>query len=174
MSDGSDDLFGEAPQPHGKKPSPAAEDHRHGHRARLRARFMSGGASALQDYELLELILFRAIPRKDVKPLAKQLLSRFHDFAGVLSATPERLREVDGLGDAAIVELKIVQTAAQRLAQEQLRQRPTLTNFDAVVEYCRIAMGHAAIEQFRVFFLDQKGNLLADEQLSSGTVNQIN
>ncbi|MCI4663265.1 MAG: DNA repair protein RadC [Neomegalonema sp.] len=171
------DLFGEAAVPAAEagaqSPSPAAKDHRHGHRARLRSRFMSAGADALPDYELMELLLFRAIPRRDVKPLAKQLLERFGDFPGVLAASPERLREVDGLGDAAIVELKIVQAAAQRLAQNRLRAQPDLTSFDAVIDYCRVAMRDETEELFRAFFLNRKGKLITEELLSRGTVDQV-
>lgn len=166
------DLFG-APAPAPQRPSPAAEDHRHGHRQRLRARFMQGGLAALQDYELLELVLFRAVPRRDVKPLAKRLLTRFESVAGVFAASPERLREIDGLGDAAIVELKIVEAAARRMAQVEALARPEMTSFDAVVGYCRVVMGRASAEEFRVFFLDRKNRLIADEVLNRGTVDQV-
>lgn len=166
------DLFGESPSAP-PAPSPAAIDHRAGHRARLRARFVQGGLKALQDYELLELVLFRAIPRRDVKPLAKQLMTRFGDVASVMAAPMERLREVDGLGDAAILEIKIVAAAAERMAQVEALNRPAMTDFDAVTSYCRVAMARSAEEQFRLFFLDRKNRLIADELQSRGTVNQV-
>ncbi len=134
---------------------------------------MQGGGAALHDYELLELVLFRAIPRRDVKPLAKRLIARFGDVAGVFSAPPERLREIDGLGDAAIVELKIVEAATRRMAQAEALSRPEMTSFDAVAGYCRVVMGRASEEQFRLFFLDRKNRLIADEVQSRGTVDQV-
>jgi DNA repair protein RadC len=118
----------------------AGPPHYLGHRERLRDRFRKGGADALAEYELLELILFRAMPRRDVKPLAKALIARFGSFAEVVSARPERLREIEGLGDAAIVELKIIEAAAKRLAKSAIEQRPSLASFSAVVDYCRTAM----------------------------------
>lgn len=149
------------------------EDLAKGHRERLRARFMGGGAAAVADYELLELVLFRAIPRRDVKPLAKRLLERFDDFAGVISAEPARLREVAGLGDAAIVEFKIVQSAAQALARGRVRKTRVLGDPATVEAYCRATMGHGAVEEFRVLFLNSKNGLIADERQSRGTVDQV-
>lgn len=142
-----------------------------GHRERLRERFRNGGAEALSDYELLELILFRALPRRDVKPLAKCMIARFGSFAEALSARPERLREIDGLGAAAIVELKIVEAAARRLAKSPIEKRPSLSSFSAVVEYCRAAMAFLDREEFRVLFLDKKNRLIADEVQGIGTVD---
>lgn len=149
--------------------------HYHGHRERLRDRFMSAGAEALADYEMLELILFRAIPRRDVKPLAKALLARFGGFADVVAARPERLKEVEGLGEAAIAEIKIVQAAAQRFAQSTMKstleKRQSLTSFAAVLDYCRTAMAFLEREEFRILFLDKKNALIADEVQSAGTVD---
>src|SRR5262249_51428089 len=121
-----------------------------GHRERLRERFRKGGADALAEYELIELILFRAMPRRDVKPLAKTLVARFGSFAGAVSARPERLREIEGLGEAAIVELKIIEVAARRLAKSSIENRPSLSSFSAVVDYCRTAMAFLDHEEFRV------------------------
>ena len=149
----------------------ASAPHYLGHRERLRERFRKGGADALGEYELLELILFRAMPRRDVKPLAKALIARFGSFAETVSARPERLREVDGLGEAAIVELKIVEAAATRLAKSAIEKRLTLSSFSAVVDYCRTVMAFLDHEEFRILFLDKKNCLLADEVQGVGTVD---
>lgn len=145
--------------------------HHLGHRERLRQRFRSGGADALPDYELLELLLYRAIPRQDTKPLAKALLARFGSFAEVLSATPERLKEVPGAGEAVITEIKITHAAALRLAKAEIRPRAPLTSWPAVLDYCRAAMAYAEREQFRILFLDKKNGLIADEVQGEGTVD---
>ncbi|HEY6258824.1 MAG TPA: DNA repair protein RadC [Xanthobacteraceae bacterium] len=156
-----------------KEPSaaPAKPPHYHGHRERLRERFLDGGTAAVTDYELLELVLFRALPRRDVKPLAKDLIARFGSFAEVISAPPERLAEIKGLGEAAITELKIVQAAAQRLARGQVQNRPVLSSWSSVLDYCRTAMAFADKEQLRVLFLDKRNKLIADELQQEGTVD---
>ncbi len=143
------------------------------HRARLRERFMSGGAEAMPDYELLELVLFRAIPRQDVKPLARQLLEKFGDFNRVLSANPSRLTEIQGVGPAVVQELKIVEAAAARLARSRVINQPVLSSWDSLLDYCHTAMAHAEIESFRVLFLDRKNVLIADEKQAQGTVNHV-
>ncbi|SOC19080.1 DNA repair protein RadC [Rhodobacter sp. JA431] len=143
------------------------------HRKRLRARFMEGGAAAMPDYELLELILFRALPRQDVKPLARQLLNTFGGFGQVLSAPVARLSEVQGVGPAVVQELKIVEAAAQRLAQSRVLQRPVLSSWQALVDYCHAAMAHRTTEQFRVLYLDRKNVLIADEEQARGTVDHV-
>lgn len=143
------------------------------HRARLRERFMIGGADALPDYEMLELILFRAIPRRDVKPLARALLDRFGDFNGVLSAPTARLSEVKGIGDAVITELRIVQAAAHRLARSRVLKRQVVSSWDALLDYCQTAMAHNDIEQFRILFLDRKNVLIADEAQARGTIDHV-
>jgi DNA repair protein RadC len=142
-----------------------------GHRERLRARFLKAGGEALADYELLELVLFRAIPRRDVKPLAKALLARFGSFAEVVSARPERLREIDGLGEAAITELKIVAEAVKRFAKVKVEKRPAMGSFSAVLDYCRTAMAYLDREEFRILFLDKKNLLIADEVQAIGTID---
>ena len=160
---------GDDPQPSLR---PADETpHYHGHRERLRERFRKGGAEALADYELLELILFRAMPRRDVKPLAKALIARFGSFAEVVSARPERLAEIEGLGEAAIVEIRIVEAAARRLAKSSIERRPSMSSFAAVVDYCRTAMAFLDHEEFRILFLDKKNFLIADEVQGVGTVD---
>ncbi|MGB3148629.1 MAG: DNA repair protein RadC [Paracoccaceae bacterium] len=143
------------------------------HRKRLRDRFMTGGAAALPDYELLELVLFRAIPRQDVKPLARRLLNHFGDFSGVLSAPLPRLMEVAGVGPSVVQELKIVEAAAHRLSQARVMNRAVLSSWDALLEYCRAAMGHLPHEQFRVLYLDRKNTLIADEAQARGTVDHV-
>jgi len=145
--------------------------HFHGHRDRLRGRFRDAGAEALADYELLELVLFRALPRRDVKPLAKSLLNRFGSFAEVISAPPSRLAETEGLGEAAILELKIVQAAANRLARGEVKRRAVLSSWSSVLDYCRSAMAFGDREQFRVLFLDKRNQLIADEVQAVGTVD---
>ncbi len=149
----------------------AAIPHYHGHRQRLRDRFMDAGENALQDYELMELLLFRAIPRRDVKPLAKSVIDRFGSFAEALAARPERLREIPGLPEGAIVDLKVTEAAGRRLARGALEKRKVLTSFSAVTEYCRAAMAYAEREQFRVLFLDKRNALIADEVQGVGTVD---
>jgi DNA repair protein RadC len=154
--------------------TPVQEDaapHYLGHRERLRERLRKGGNAALTDYEFLELILFRAMPRRDVKPLAKALLARFGSFADVLAARPERLEEIAGLGEAAIVELKIVEAAARRLAQSSIEKRRSLSSSSLVLDYCRTAMAYIDHEEFRILFLDKKNQLLADEVQGVGTVD---
>jgi DNA repair protein RadC len=148
-----------------------AAPHYHGHRERLRQRFREAGAGALSDYELLELLLFRALPRRDVKPLAKGLLEKFGSFAEVIAAPEARLREVKGLGDAAIAELKIVQAAASRFLRDTVKKQPVLSSWSSVLDYCRTAQAFADREQFRVLFLDKRNQLIADEVQQTGTVD---
>jgi DNA repair protein RadC len=142
-----------------------------GHRKRLRDRFSSGGGEALADYELLELCLFQAIPRQDTKPIAKSLLKRFGSYAGVLHAAPDDLRDVKGMGDAAVIALKTVVEAATRLAREEILDQPVLSSWDKLIDYLRIGMGQKKTEQFRILFLDTKNKLIADELHQEGTVN---
>lgn len=143
------------------------------HRQRLRQRFMEGGAAAMPDYEMLELVLFRAIPRCDVKPVARRLLDTFGDFARVLSAPKERLMEVKGVGEAVIVELKVVEAASHRMARSKVLQRHVISSWDAVVDYCHTTMSHLETEQFRVLYLDRKNVLIADEEQARGTVDHV-
>jgi DNA repair protein RadC len=148
-----------------------APPHYYGHRQRLRGRFREAGADAVSDYELLELLLFRALPRRDVKPLAKSLLEKFGSFAEVITAPEARLAEVKGLGDSGATELKIVQAAASRLLRGQVKKRPALSSWSAVLDYCRTAQAFADREQFRVLFLDKRNQLIADEVQQVGTVD---
>jgi DNA repair protein RadC len=132
---------------------------------------MDAGEAALADYEMLELLLFRAIARRDVKPLAKALITRFGSFAETVAARPERLREVGGLSEAAIVEIKLVEAAAKRLARGALQKRPVLSSFMEVLDYCRTAMAFAEREEFRILFLDKRNALIADEVQGVGTID---
>ena len=143
------------------------------HRQRLRTRFLKGGAQAVPDYEMLELVLFRAIPRRDVKPLARALMDRFGDFASVLSAPPDQLSEVAGVGAAVVTELRIVEAAAHRLTRARIMQRQVITSWGALLDYCRATMAHREVEQFRVFYLDRKNTLIADEEQARGTVDHV-
>ena len=162
------------------QPAPAAPDarqggpaanHAAGHRERLRARFDKAGVDGLQDYELLELVLFRAIPRRDVKPLAKDLIIKFGGFAQVIAATPERLMEVKGVSANVARELRIVHAAGVRLAQERVLNRPVVSSWNDLLAYCRAAMADEKTEMFRILFLDKKNILIADEVQQRGTVD---
>ena len=134
------------------KPDAPPVPHYHGHRERLRARFLAAGSDALPDYELLELVLFGAIPRRDVKPLAKSLLERFGSFAEVISAPAQLLAEA-GLGKSTITELKVIEAAAHRFLKVEAKRRPVLSSWSALIDYCRAAMAFADKEQFRILFL---------------------
>jgi DNA repair protein RadC len=153
------------------EPGTEGAPHFLGHRERLRERFRKGGAEALADYELLELVLFRAMPRRDIKPIAKALIARFGSFAEVVSARPERLLEIDGIGESAVTDLKIIEAAARCLARAPIEKRPSLSSFSAVVDYCRTAMAFLDREEFRILFLDKKNHLIADEVQGVGTVD---
>ncbi len=154
--------------PAGRLPSYIKE-----HRKRLRERFMTGGAAALPDYEMLELVLFRAIPRQDVKPLAHALLEQFGDFNGVLSAPVARLDDVPGVGAAVITELKIVEAAAHRLARSRVLKKHVISSWTQLLDYCRASMGHRETEQFRVLYLDRRNVLIGDEEQARGTVDHV-
>lgn len=152
--------------------SAASDSHSNsGHRQRLRARFQKHGAAALPDYELLELVLFAAIPRKDTKPLAKSLLARFGSYAEVIAAPRERLLEIDGVGEAVVNQLKLVEEAARRLTQAHIMGKPVLSSWTALIDYCMAAMARAPQEEFRVLYLDRKNVLIADEVQAKGTVD---
>jgi DNA repair protein RadC len=145
--------------------------HFHGHRERLRTRFRQRGAAALADYELLEMALYRAIQRGDTKPVAKALLKRFGNLSEIMAAPRERLKEVDGVGDRVVDELKLIKAFAERIAGEAVRKRPVLSSWSALLDYCRTAMAFEEREQFRILFLDKKNVLIADEVQQTGTVD---
>lgn len=152
-------------------PSAKKRPHYHGHRQRLRERFVATGGDGMPDYELLELLLAQAIPRRDVKPLAKDLLGKFGSFAGVITADLNRLSDVKGMGDSSAAALKVVQAAAVRLLQQQVVGRDVIDSWDRLVDYCTAAMAHEPIEQLRLLFLDRKNVLIADEVQQQGTVD---
>lgn len=145
--------------------------HHSGHRQRLREKLTSAGGEALHDYELLELYLFRSIPRRDVKPIAKALIARFGDLGGVACAPAEQLTAIAGVSEKTAAELKLIQALSERMAREQVIGRPVISSWSALINYCRTAMQHATTEQFRVLFLDRKNKLIADEVLGRGTID---
>ena len=164
----------ERPQPAGEPSRTRAEKpHYAGHRDRLRARFRDAGPEALADYEILELVLFRVLPRRDTKPIAKALLARFGSLSAVFGAPVERLTEIDGIGRSAAGELKLFQALAARLGKHELQQKPLLSSWNSVLDYCRTAMAYEEREQFRVLFLDRKNVLIADEEQARGTVDHV-
>lgn len=150
-------------------PEPAP--HFHGHRQRLRDRLLAVGGDKMADYELLELLLMQAIPRRDVKPLAKMLIDQFGGFAAVIAAEKASLERVKGMGEGAVAALKLVEAAAIRLAKAEISDKPVIGSWTQLLDYCRTSMARAAIEQFRVLFLDRKNRLIADEVQQTGTVD---
>ena len=142
-----------------------------GHRSRLRERFLNGGNAALADYELLEMILFGAHPRGDVKPLAKQLISQFGNFAGVVEASTEALKKVEGLGEAGLAAIKMVSAAAELMLREQASENPVIQSWTALLDYCKVAMAGKKVEEFRILFLDSKHRLIGDEVQNKGTID---
>jgi len=153
-----------------RKPSPEAPGSS-GHRQRLRDRFLKAGADALADYELLELLLFSALPRRDVKPLAKALLIEFGSFAELIAAEPARLRQTPGVGDSVVAALKVVEAASHRALRDRVIGRPAISSWQALLDYCKVSMQHIKSEQFRILFLDRKNILIADEIQQSGTID---
>ena len=155
------------------KPDIKAEDepHYHGHRDRLRERFLLGGPDALPDYELLELVLFMAIPRRDIKPLAKELIAKFGNLAGVLNASVAELEAIDGLSNNTITALKAIQASAFRMLKQDVMKKPILNSWARLMNYCAATMAHEKKEHFRILFLNKKNELIADEIQQSGTVD---
>lgn len=154
-----------------KKQTDQKTEHFHGHRDRLRQRFKSNGGDALEDYELLELLLFRLIPRRDTKPTAKALLEKFGSLAQVFGASAARLQEVKGIGENVAFDLKMLSQISQRMLKSELRDKQLLTSWTAVIDYCHSAMAFEEREQFRILFLDKKNILIADEVQQTGTVD---
>jgi DNA repair protein RadC len=166
------------PLARGEKPGPGgsggpARPHYWGHRERLRQRFMTGGHLPMPDYELLELLLFDAIPRIDVKPLAKQLLAAFGDLSGVVAASKHRLLQVPGTNEKVWLQLRLVEAFSHRMAREKVIDRSVISSWEDLVAYCRTTMAHRETEQFRILFLDAKNVLVADEEQAKGTVNHV-
>ncbi|MGF6255850.1 RadC family protein [Ensifer sp. LBL] len=153
------------------KKAPEPEAHYHGHRDRLRTRYREQGDSALADYEILEMLLFRLIPRKDTKPIAKALLARFGTLAGVFGAPIALLQEVSGIGEAVALDLKLISTIGHRTLKSELREKQLLSSWSAVIDYCHAAMAYETKEQFRILFLDKRNTLIADEVQQKGTID---
>lgn len=168
----SREQLDEAPQPDFWRPTRAKPDrpHQHGHRERLRQR-ATAGLDALPDYELLELLLCRSLPRGDVKPLAKALLARFGSLAGVLSASDAELRSVRGVGHAAALDLRLIHQATLRGGRDAIGKRPVVGSWSQLLAYVKVALSNQPREQFRVLFLDKKNRLIADETMGHGTVD---
>lgn len=170
-------FFSEQPQKGGslkRNPLGKTDDknaHYHGHRDRLRQRYRDHGDAALADYEILELLLFRLIPRRDTKPIAKALIDRFGTLAGVLGAPAGLLQEVKGVGEAVALDLKLISTVAHRMLKSELRGKQVLSSWSSVIDYCHAAMAYEAREQFRILFLDKRNALIADEVQGRGTVD---
>ena len=152
-------------------PTPPSPISAEGHRQRLRQRLLTAGPESVADHELLELVLFLALPRRDTKPIARALLSRFGSFANVIAAPLPDLRGVEGMGDAGSAALKTVQAAALRLMRSEVQDRPVLANWDGLMRYLNAQLSRERVEQFRILFLDGKNRLLADEAQARGTVN---
>lgn len=151
--------------------NPAPESHHHGHRDRLRTRFREGGDAALADYEMLELLLFRLIPRRDTKPIAKALIKRFGTLGGVMGAPIGLLQEVSGVGEAVALDLKLIASVAQRMLKSDIKGKQVLGSWSAVIDYCHSAMAYESREQFRILFLDKRNTLIADEVQGRGTID---
>ena len=168
-------FFGEQPAkgiPLKKSPAtPEKPEHYHGHRERLRNRYRDSGDTALADYELLELLLFRLIPRRDTKPIAKALLDRFGTLAAVFGAPAALLQEVKGIGEAVALDLKLIATVGHRVLKSEIKGKQLLASWSAVIDYCHAAMAFEAREQFRILFLDKRNVLIADEVQGTGTVD---
>jgi DNA repair protein RadC len=145
--------------------------HYTGHRQRLRQRFVATDGEGMPDYEMLELLLSQAIPRADVKPVAKALLARFGSLGEVVSAPLEALQTVKGVGEAAAVALKVVRAVSLRLAHQQVQNTNVIGSWNSLIDYCKAAMGYEKIEQLRVLYLDGKNVLIADEVQQRGTID---
>jgi DNA repair protein RadC len=145
-----------------------SKPHYYGHRERLRERFRACGSDAVADYELLELILFRALPRRDTKPIAKLLIDKFGSFAEVISAPPRRIMEVKGIGENVVTQIKLIHAAALKLTQGAILHKQVLASWSSVIDYCRASMAFNEKEQFRILFLDRKNMLIADEVQQEG------
>lgn len=164
------DTTGKNKEQAGMKES-AALPHYHGHRQRLRERFRKQGSAGMADYEMVELILFRALPRRDIKPLAKQLLAEFGSLSAILGASEKRLSQVKGLGQSAVLDLKLYHEVAKTVSSQSIRDVNVLDSWSSVLDYCRTAMAHEDKEQFRILFLNKKNHLISDEVQQVGTVD---
>ena len=171
-----DDLFaGHRTAADGGGPSPGVDGPPlgvDGHRQRMRARLLTAGPESLADHEMLEMLLFLALPRRDTKPIARALLDRFGGFGAVVSASPQALRAIEGLGDGGVAALKLAQGAALRLLRGELAARPAFGSGTALTDYLRAMLRHEKTERFHVLFLDARARLIADEVMGLGTVDR--
>lgn len=163
-----DELFDQAQPP----PRPGPGHDASGHRARLRKRLIEGGAEALGDHEDVEYLLMTAIPRRDVKPLARTLMARFGSLAGVLNADPHALANHPGMGETSAAALRIVALAARRMARQQVREKPVLASWQALIDYLTIDMAHLTVERVRVLFLNTQNMLIHDEHVGDGSIDE--
>ena len=163
----AEDLLPLGDSPAAEPPGPGTD----GHRARMRTRLLTAGPDALADHEMLEMVLFLALPRRDTKPIARALMGRFGSFAGAIAAPRQELLGIDGLGEAGLAALKVVHAAALRLARAEVLDQPVLNNWDRLMAYLNAVLARERVEQFRILFLDNKNRLLADEAQARGTVN---
>ncbi len=162
-------LFGLPAHPEVRDPTTHGAD---GHRQRMRARLLTAGPDSLADHEMLEMLLFLALPRRDTKPMARELLTRFGGFGPCVTASPDELRAIEGLGDAGVAALKLAQAAALRLLRGELANRPVLRSWEELTNYILATLRHEKTEQFQVLFLDARGRLIADEIMGRGTVDR--
>jgi DNA repair protein RadC len=167
-----EDQANDTAEPPKTKSAKVPKPHYHDHRDRLRDKFVRRGAEAFDDYELLELILFQVLPRIDTKPIAKDLIANFGNLAEVVAAPVEKLTQVKGIGPNTAQHLKLLQQVSIRIGQSSVLNRPVLSSWNALLDYCRAAMQFEGREQFRVLFLDRKNRLLADEVMGRGTVDR--
>ena len=147
------------------------ENHAKGHRNRLKQKFVKDNGSSLADYEILELILTYAIPRKDVKPIAKDLLKTFGDISAVFGAEVSDLTKVDGVGLESATLIKVIQASSGLVAKTEMKKGHILSTWDKLIEYCTIHMAHKKVEQFRIIFLDSRNRIICDEEQTKGSVN---
>lgn len=150
---------------------PVEKPHYHGHRERLREKFSRNGAASMEDYELLELMLFRLLPRADTKPVAKALLNQFGSIAGVLGAQENELTQIPKIGSLAARDIKVIAAVASQSLKSEIKERTVLSSWSAVISYCTATMAHEKVEQFRILFLDKKNALIADEVQQTGTID---
>ncbi len=166
------ELFEDDKSTKQKSSKNASNHHASGHRARLRSRLLDQGGDALLDHELIEYLLALAIPRRDTKPLAKQLLAHYGGLSALLTADPDNLSRQKGMGETSIAALKIVQAAALRLISEPVRQQPILSSWQSLLDYLRADMAHLTTERVRILYLNSKNMLIRDEVSSEGSIDQ--
>ena len=146
--------------------------HYHGHRARARERFLKDGGEGLEDYEILEIFLFGAFPRRDTKPIAKRMLQKFGSIGNIMAAEPKELIAIDHVSESAVTQLRVAKQLTARALKAELCNKPVLQSWVSLLDYLRLQMGSNKNEQFRVLYLDSANKLIEDKVHSEGTVNQ--